>query len=251
MNGPGLILPDWPAPPGVRAASTTRTGGSSDHEYRSLNLGAHVGDEPGAVARNRRRLLDACGLDTEPCWLRQEHGIGVVELGGSLPPAPAADASVARSPGPVCVVLTADCLPVLFADRQGRAVAAAHAGWRGLAAGVLRATVEGMGVPPADLLAWLGPAIGQDAFEVGPEVRERFADADPGAADCFRRGAGDRWHADLAGLARRTLAACGVERVYGGSQCTYSDPVRFFSHRRDGLCGRMASMIWLANPGPR
>jgi YfiH family protein len=251
VSGPGLIFPDWPAPPGVRAVSTTRTGGFSDRAYRSLNLGAHVGDEPGAVARNRQRLLEACGLDSEPCWLRQVHGIGVAELGGSMPPEPVADASVARSVGPVCVVLTADCLPVLLADRRGTTVAAAHAGWRGLAGGVLRATVRSMGVPPADLLAWLGPAIGQEAFEVGPEVRERFAQADAGATSGFRRGAGDRWHADLAGLARRALAACGVESVYGGDQCTYSDPGRFFSHRRDGPCGRMASMIWLADPGHR
>lgn len=247
MTESDLIVPDWPAPPGVRAVSTTRAGGVSTGIYRSLNLGAHVGDAPDAVEDNRRRLAATCRLDAEPGWLEQEHGTRVVELGPALHGEPAADGAISRRQGAVCVVLTADCLPVLLATRQGTVVAAAHAGWRGLADGVLQAAVAAMDVPPGDVIAWLGPAIGQDAFEVGGEVRERFVAADPGVAGHFRRGEGDRWHADLAGLARHVLARCGVGEVAGGDACTYSDPQRFFSHRRDGPCGRMASMIWLAD----
>lgn len=245
MTGPGLIHPRWPAPPGIRAVSTTRIGGVGAGEFRSLNLGAHVGDTADAVAGNRRLLREACGLAEEPGWLKQVHGTDVVELRPSLPAEPQADAAIAREPGLACVVLTADCLPVLLADMRGEVIGAAHAGWRGLAGGVLEAVVEAMGVAPERLLAWLGPAIGQAAFEVGPEVRERFADADPGAADCFLPGAGDRWHADLPGLARRVLETRGVAAIRASGLCTHADPGRFFSHRRDGRCGRMATLIWM------
>jgi YfiH family protein len=246
---PPLIRPDWPAPARVRAVSTTRLGGVSTGPWTSLNLGARTDDEPDHVAENRRRLASASGCPP-PAWLAQVHGRNVVEL--ELPPAaagpqPEADASVTGRPGVACVVLSADCLPVLFCDRAGTRVAAAHAGWRGLAAGVLEATLERLGAAPAETLAWLGPCIGPAAFEVGPEVRRAFLETDAGAAAAFVRGRGDRWHADLRGLARRRLAAAGVHRVGASDACTASEPGRFFSHRRDGPCGRMATLIWLAD----
>jgi YfiH family protein len=241
------LFPDWPAPPSVRAALTTRHGGVSAAPWDSLNLAAHVGDDPAHVAENRRRLRAHLDLPAEPFWLRQVHGCDVAQAGASDGVAPcSADASVATTPGLVCAVLTADCLPVLFCDRLGSWVAAAHAGWRGLAAGVLERTVQRAPASPGELLAWLGPAIGPQAFEVGPEVREAFVAADPGAADCFSVSPAGRWLADLYGLARRRLAACGVGWVGGGGLCTYTDSDRFFSFRRDGTTGRMASLIWLA-----
>jgi len=239
-----LIVPEWPAPDSVRAVSTTRAGGVSRGSYATLNLGARVGDDPDAVAENRRRLARGAGLPAEPAWLRQVHGIEVVEAGRRESPAEA-DAVFSRRPGAVCAVLTADCLPVLLCSRQGTAVAAAHAGWRGLAAGVLEAVIARLDASPRDLIAWLGPAIGQASFEVGPEVRERFLDRDPGASACFLPGRSDRCFADLAGLARRRLLALGLESVHGGDLCTVRDQQRFFSYRRDGECGRMASLIWL------
>jgi YfiH family protein len=251
VTGLGLIMPDWSAPPGVLAVSTTRLGGISEGIYQSLNLGDHVGDRPDAVAENRRRLVAACDLTGEPAWLRQVHGVSIVELDREPGGEAEADASLTRMPGPLCVVLTADCLPVLLACRRGTVVAAVHAGWRGLADGVLQAAVAAMDVPPEQLVAWLGPAIGQAAFEVGPEVRERFVARDSGTAGCFLPGDGDRWQADLPGLATRVLSAQGVGSVYGGDTCTHADPQRFFSHRRDGRCGRMASMIWLADAPDR
>lgn len=240
-----LIRPDWPAPVGVLAWSTTRTGGESVGPYASLNLGDHVGDEPERVSRNRERLRQRLGLACEPLWLRQVHGCAVVEA-GAAPTGCAADAAVAHGPGQVCAVLTADCLPVLLCDRAGSAVAAVHAGWRGLAAGVVDGAVAALGVGPAQVLAWLGPAIGPEAFEVGSEVRSLFLAADPGAEDAFRSTGKDRWLADLYSLARRRLSRAGVTDVFGGGYCTYSDPGRFFSYRRDQVTGRMASLIWLA-----
>jgi len=237
-----MILPDWPAPPGVRAAMTLRTGGASGGPYASLNLGDHVGDDPGAVAENRRRLREALSLPTEPLWLEQVHGTDVARFGGST--RPRADAAVALEPGQVCAVMVADCLPVLLADRARTCVAAAHAGWRGLAAGVLEATVAALPVDPARLVAWLGPAIGPEAFEVGPEVRAAFLAVDPAAEVAFWPGTGDRWLADVYTLARQRLARAGVSEVYGGGWCTVSDPGRFFSYRRDGVTGRMAALVW-------
>lgn len=246
-----LIIPDWPAPPVVRAVSTTRAGGTSRGPYATLNLGTGAGDDPAAVAENRRRLAEGTGLPAEPAWLQQVHGTVVVEATPEPRRAADADAAFARGPGAVCAVLTADCLPVLLASRRGTVVAAAHAGWRGLSAGILEAVISRMGEPADELLAWLGPAIGQAAFEVGPEVRRQFLDADPGCKGCFEAGRGDRWHADLAGIARRRLHAAGLASVFGGGFCTYRDRDRFFSFRRDGECGRMASLIWLEGPGDR
>jgi YfiH family protein len=237
-----FILPDWPAPGTVRAAVSLRSGGASGGPFASLNLGGHVGDDPAAVTENRARLAVSLGLPAEPLWLEQVHGSDVASFGG--PRAPVADASVALEPGQVCAVLVADCLPVLLADREGTCVAAAHAGWRGLAAGVIEKTVASLPVAPDRLVAWLGPAIGPEAFEVGGEVRERFLAADAAAGELFRPSPAGRWLADLFGLARRRLAAAGVKSVHGGGLCTVSDPGRFFSYRRDGMTGRLAALVW-------
>ncbi len=239
---PELIVPAWPAPPAVRAVQTTRLGGCSPPPYASLNLGDHVGDQAAAVAANRERIRPCLGGD--PVWLRQVHGTDVVDAGTAAPGAEA-DAAFARRPGAVCVVMTADCLPVLLCDVRGTVVAAAHAGWRGLCAGVIERTVAAMAVPGGQLLAWLGPAIGPAAFEVGDEVRAAFVAADPGAAPAFVPGAGGRWLADIYELARQRLAAAGVSRVFGGGECTVTDRERYFSYRRDGATGRMGSFIWL------
>jgi YfiH family protein len=286
-TGPGLIAPDWPAPPGVRAAFTLRTGGVSAAPYDSLNMGAAIGDRPEAVAENRRIVRDALRMPAEPVWLEQVHGTHVVALGGAAALGggrdaagrwgaavgagwdaaaggganvtagdgtagigvhgfvPKGDASVAWGPGRVCAIRVADCMPVLFAARDGDAVGAAHAGWRGLAGGVLEATVERMGVPAARLIAWMGPAIGQAHFEVGEEVRVAFTAADPEAASAFLPNARGRWQCDLYALARRRLAAMGVSGVYGGGWCTFADSERFFSYRRSSQCGRMAALIWM------
>ena len=243
------LTPDWPAPATVRALSTWRGGGASGPPYASLNLGAHVGDDAVAVTENRRALRDAAGLPAEPGWLAQVHGIRVMDLDSGIPAGPA-DAAVTRHPSTICAILTADCLPVLLAAASGDRVGAAHAGWRGLAAGVIEATVAALEVPPRDLLAWLGPAIGPRHFEVGPEVREEFlrhAGAGDTAADeaAFAPNARGRYTADLYALARRRLLGLGVERIYGGGECTYADGGRYFSHRRDGRTGRQATLIWL------
>ncbi len=243
MSEAEFVMPDWPAPPAVRAVMTTRAGGVSGGPFASLNLAAHVGDDAAAVAENRRRLRAMLRLPSEPAWLPQVHGREVVQLPGAMPEA--ADAAVTREPGIVCAVLVADCLPVLLAGCEGDRVGVAHAGWRGLAAGVIEATVAALGGDPARLVAWLGPAIGPAAFEVGDEVRAAFIAGDAGAADHFRRGHAGRWLADLPALARRRLAACGVAGVHGGGDCTVADAERFYSYRRDGITGRMAALIWL------
>jgi YfiH family protein len=209
--------------------------------FDSLNVGTHVGDEAGAVAENRRRVRTQLRLPEEPAWIEQVHGIEVLDLDVQRPGA--ADAAITRRAGAVCAVQVADCLPVLLAARDGSAIAAAHAGWRGLAAGVLEATVRSLAVEPGGLIAWLGPAIGGAHFEVGEEVRRAFVDQDAGAASAFVTNARGRWQCDLAGLARRRLAALGVAG-FGGNWCTYADATRFFSYRRDGRCGRMAAFIW-------
>jgi YfiH family protein len=241
---PGGFAPDWPAVPRVRAWTSTRAGGVSRGAYASLNLAAHVGDRDEDVRENRRRVRAALRLPGEPCWLEQVHGAAVRDLDEprSVPPA---DGAVSSRSGVVCAVLTADCLPVLLTDAGGRRVAAAHAGWRGLAAGILPAAVAAMRGPPAELLAWIGPGIGAGAYEVGDEVRTAFVTASPSAAGAFTRNASGRWQADLEWLARASLEAAGVTRIYGGGFCTYSDSGRFFSHRREAPCGRMASLIWL------
>ena len=237
------IRPDWPAPPRVRAGFTTRLGGVSAPPYHALNLGDHVGDDPAAVDENRRRLTEALALPAVPRWLNQVHGCRVVSA-GEVTAGCEADASFTRVPGVVCAVLTADCLPLLLCDREGEGVAAVHAGWRGLADGVVEAAVRRLGLPPERLLAWLGPAIGPERFEVGDEVYRRFVQAHPEARAAFRPAAG-RWLADIYTLARLRLRHCGVEAVFGGDRCTFTEHELFFSYRRDGVTGRMAAVIWL------
>lgn len=239
-----LIIPDWPAPVRVRAVSTTRQGGVSPPPYASLNLAEHVGDAPACVAENRRRLAAMAGYPAEPAWLEQVHGIHTVAAETVRAPV-AADAAWTRTAGRPCAVMTADCLPVLLCDRAGTVVAAAHAGWRGLAGGVIAATVARMDTPSTELLAWLGPAIGPAAFEVGEEVRAAFLELDADNAGCFRPSPAGRWLADLYDLARRQLRRLGVAAIYGGEFCTFSEPERFFSYRRENRTGRMATLIWL------
>ena len=235
---------DWPAPPWVRALSTTRLGGISKGPYASLNLGDHVGDDPRCVAENRERLRLGLGLPAAPNWLRQVHGCEVVVDGDPLEDCQA-DAMVTGRPGQVCAVLTADCLPILLADRAGTRVAAVHAGWRGLLAGVIEAALARLAVPPEALLAWLGPAIGPGAFEVGAELREGFLAKDWQAEAAFIPQGPNKWLADLPLLARQRLASHGCGGVWGGGYCTYQDAGRFYSYRRDGATGRMASLIWI------
>ena len=242
------IVPQWPAGPKVHALITTRNGGVSLPPLDTFNLGAQVGDDTDALLANRRKLRTK--LPAEPYWLRQVHGTRVVNAaeGTHLPEA---DACIATEPDQVCTVLVADCLPVLFCDRAGTTVAAAHAGWRGLSAGVLENTVAALRCQPGNLLAYLGPAIGPGAFEVGADVLEAFTQVDPGAADCFQTKSQTqpqehKWFADLYSLARRRLARAGVTAVFGGDLCTFRDPERFFSHRRDKRTGRQAALIWLS-----
>ncbi|UVL60890.1 peptidoglycan editing factor PgeF [Pseudomonas sp. B21-032] len=237
-----LLFPDWPAPAGVRACVTTRSGGVSLPPYESFNLGDHVGDAPAAVAENRRRLTAEFGI--QPAWLKQVHGVVVADADPGV--IAEADASYSDTPGIACTVMTADCLPVLFCDRAGTRVAAAHAGWRGLANGVLEATLERLALPPEEVLVWLGPAIGPQAFEVGLEVRDAFTTVHPETAQAFVPGAQPgKLMADIYQLARLRLAARGVNAVYGGGLCTVSDP-RFYSYRRTPQGGRFASLVWLA-----
>jgi YfiH family protein len=235
-----LIFPDWPAPANVQAASTTRQGGVSRAPYDSFNLGLHCGDHTAQVAENRRLLRKYLALPTEPAWLKQVHSACAVAAGASVTEA---DAAYSFAKHEVCVVMTADCLPVLFCDRDGMRVAAAHAGWRGLAAGVLENTVSALQCPPADVLAWLGPAIGAGAFEVGQEVRDAFVEVDARAAQAFQANRPAHYWCDLYELARQRLNSVGVTAIYGGEFCTYSDQ-RFYSYRRDKVTGRMASLIW-------
>jgi len=246
LNDCDLIFPDWPAPANVKALQTTRAGGTSIGSYASLNLGDHVNDDPLKVAANRQ-LLNTY-VPTEPLWLNQVHGITVVDASAASC-LPAADASYTRVSNVVCAVMTADCLPILLCDVQGTIVAVVHAGWRSLLDGVTEATVAAMQSPGNELMAWLGPAIGPDAFEVGQEVREAFMARDSKAEAAFRPVTADKWLGNIYLLARLRLQKMGVTRIYGGGisedYCTYSDAKRFFSFRRDGATGRMATMIWL------
>lgn len=243
MNTYDWIIPDWPAPSWVKAVTTTRAGGVSVGAYAAMNLAEHVADDPLAVTENRRRLREQLELPAEPVWLQQVHGRGVVDADSAAPGAEG-DGAVSRVPGHVCAVMTADCLPVLLCDRAGTRVAAIHAGWRGLADGVIEAAVAALGLPGNNVLAWLGPAIGPQAFEVGEEVRAAFVAHTPAAAEAFRPH-GERWHADMYQLAHQRLAALGIAEVYGGGLCTYTDAARFYSYRRDGATGRMATLIWM------
>ncbi|MGH8866192.1 MAG: peptidoglycan editing factor PgeF [Burkholderiales bacterium] len=237
------LTPDWPAPARVKACVTTRAGGVSVAPFDTLNLGEHVEDDPVAVTENRQRLTAQLGC--QPAWLRQVHGIAVVEADPRL--VVEADASWTATAGIACTAMTADCLPALFCDRAGSRVAAAHAGWRGLVGGVLEATLDTLAVPAEEVLVWLGPAIGPQAFEVGAEVREAFVTAHPQTAVAFlpSRNSG-RFLADIYALARLRLVARGVTAVYGGGFCTVSDP-RFFSYRCAARTGRFASLVWLSS----
>ncbi len=246
---PAWIDADWPAPPRVRGLTTLRGGdGVSRPPFDRLNLGLRCGDDPAAAARNRSLLAQWLDLPSPPHWLQQVHGTGVLRF--DAPPEgdaePEADAAVTSAPGVVLAILTADCLPVLFAARDGSEIGAAHAGWRGLASGVLERTVQAMRTPASALVAWLGPAAGPRHYEIGAEVRDAFLAHDPGAAGAFESTRPGHWRVDLPALARRRLAAAGVHAVYGGDRCTLAEPGHFFSHRRDGRSGRMATLAWLA-----
>lgn len=239
-----LIIPQWPLPDGVAACSTTRVGGVSLPPWNSLNLGAHCGDNLAHVEENRRRVYENAHFPSKPVWLEQVHGKTVLKLTGEPYTDKRADASYSATPGTVCAVMTADCLPVLFCNKSGTEVAAAHAGWRGLCEGVLEETVACFQDAPQNIIAWLGPAIGPDAFEVGPEVREAFMAKDAQAERAFRPSA-DKYIANIYQLARQRLANVGVTQLYGGDRCTFSEEDDFFSYRRDRITGRMASFIWL------
>ena len=241
MHKPEFIIPDWPAPANVKALQTTRAGGISTGSYASLNLGDHVKDNPLHVAHNRQSLSPF--LPTEPVWLQQVHGIRVIDASTSSC-LETADASFSTRKEVVCVTMTADCLPVLLCDEAGTVVAAIHAGWRSLCDGVIEAAVEVMPGEASHLMAWLGPAIGPEAFEVGGEVRQQFIVHDAQAEAAFRPH-GNKWLGDLYTIARQRLQSSGITRIYGGERCTYSEPESFFSFRRDGDTGRMATFIWL------
>ncbi|WP_024871543.1 peptidoglycan editing factor PgeF [Tolumonas lignilytica] len=239
-----LIQPEWPAPANVQAFFTTRSGGVSQGIYQGLNLGIHVGDDPALVMQNRQLLAQQLALPAAPIWLDQVHGTEVLRAEAPVITPPQADAATTTQIGLPLTVMTADCLPVLFCDKSGTVVATAHAGWRGLCAGVLEKTIQAMHVAPSDLLAWIGPAIGPSAFEVGDEVKAAFVAHDPHANAAFV-AKNDKWFADLFMLARQRISVAGVTAIYGGNQCTFSDAKRFYSYRRDGQTGRMAGLIWL------
>ena len=241
MSGADWLRPDWPAPVGVQACVTTRVGGVSQGPFASFNLGIHVDDDPAAVAENRRRLGEALGC--RPAWLEQVHGTDVVEAAPER--VLRADAAWSETPGIAVTMMTADCLPALFCRRDGSRVAAAHAGWRGLAGGVLEAAAASLEVAPAEVLVWLGPAIGPASFEVGAEVREAFIAQHAAAEHCFVARGGDKYLGDLYALARLRLATRGITAVYGGGLDTFTDQERFFSYRRSSRTGRFASLIWI------
>ncbi|HCU54320.1 MAG TPA: peptidoglycan editing factor PgeF [Gammaproteobacteria bacterium] len=240
------IVPDWPAPSAVHAAVTTRIGGVSLEPYATFNLAAHVGDNPSSVSANRARLRDTLQLPSEPVWLRQVHGVKVIDA-GQAGVDPEADGAYTMHSGIVCTVLTADCLPVLLCDRSGTRVAALHAGWRGLVNGVIEAGVKALGLDGHELMAWLGPAIGPTAFEVGAEVRQAFTSHDPQAETAFLPLTGGKYLANIYQLARQRLTTIGIHQIFGGDFCTVRDTGRFYSFRRDGATGRMASLIWLSS----
>ena len=238
------LVPDWDAPRNVRAFVTTRAGGVSEGEFESMNLASRGGDDPEHVAKNR--LIVREHLPAMPRWMAQVHGTDVADLDRlDESQVPTADAAVASLPGRVGVVLTADCMPLFLCDESGEHVAVVHAGWRGMAAGVIESTVRVIGAAPSQLMAWMGPTIGPSAFEVGPEVREAFVAHDPDAREAFRTHKPGKFMADLYALARRRLARVGVARVHGGGFCTYTDSARFFSYRRAQKSGRMGAFIWI------
>ncbi|NND59617.1 MAG: peptidoglycan editing factor PgeF [Gammaproteobacteria bacterium] len=242
-----VIEPDWPAPSNVRAYSTQRTGGSSHRPYDSLNLSDYVGDDPRRVRQNRDLLRHELRLPAEPVWLQQKHDRGVIaadRVPVGSEPLPA-DAATAHQPGHVCAVLTADCLPVVVCDSDGSRVSAIHAGWRGLATGVIPAALAQLGTHGRNLMAWLGPCIGPAAYEIDKPVRDRLLQATPAALSAFEETRAGHWRADLAAIARVQLSENGVTDIYGGGFCTYTESHRFYSHRREQICGRQATLIWL------
>jgi len=240
----GWIEPNWPAPPGIRALTTIRPGGYSQQPFDGLNMGDHVGDDPTAVKRNRQLLYQSLNLPSAPVWLNQVHSTQVIEV-GVVPEGWEADALFSSAPDQACAVLTADCLPLLLCTRAGDRVAAVHAGWRGLAAGVIEATLDRLAVPGDEVMAWLGPAIGPACFEVGAEVRAAFLQHDPEAESAFKANRPGHWLADIYLLARQRLKARSVTSVWGGEYCTVTDKEQFYSYRRDGRTGRMATLIWI------
>jgi len=243
-----IIRPDWPAPPRVRAASTTRIGGVSGGVYQGLNLASHVADDSQHVLHNRELLRQALALPGEPLWLNQVHSAGVVAAddADASDQDLRADAAWSAQSGKICAVLTADCLPLLLCDSAGTRVASVHAGWRGLHAGVIRSTIAAMSLPGEQIMAWLGPAIGSQAFEVGADVLAAFTAKHPDYAQAFQQTDAEHWLCDIYQLAGIELQQVGVSQIYGGGLCTWSDKHRFYSYRRDGVTGRMASLIWLA-----
>lgn len=241
MKHHSLLIPDWPAPRNIRAATTLRPGGSSSGAFASLNMAMHVGDEDERVKQNRLTVKNLLQLPVEPSWLEQIHGNDIIKASatGRLE---RADASYSDETGIVCAVMTADCLPLLMCSSEGKQVAAVHAGWRGLLAGIITQTVATFN--DRDLLVWLGPAIGPDCFEVGSEVRNAFLEKAPACTDAFKPGKQDKWLADIYQLARIELTGLGIRRIYGGHFCTYTDAERFYSYRRESKTGRMATLIW-------
>lgn len=238
------IIPNWPAPENVLTVSTTRFGGVSAAPYSALNVGLHVGDDVSAVLTNRQLLKDHCWLTTEPAWLNQVHSPIVIDLTAPLTDVIDADGSFTRVPGLACAIMTADCLPILLCNKQGTEVAAVHAGWRGLAAGVIDNAIAKFTCSAADIMVWMGPAIGPMAFEVGNDVRDQFIAVDTNATEAFVAH-GDKWLANLYLLARQRLQQHGINAIYGGDHCTFSDDELFYSYRRQAVTGRQASLIWL------
>lgn len=239
------ICPEWPAPNYIKAYTTTRVTGHSKVPFDNFNLAMHVEDDPKAVTKNREQLINELKLPHEPIWLHQVHGTAVVSINGSLKDEPAADAAITHEHNRICTVLTADCLPILLCDAEGKAVAAIHAGWRGLLAGVIDNAVEALSLPPENILAWLGPAIGPEAFEINEEIRSSYIDRDKNNEPAFHKH-NQSWYGDLYELARINLSRYGITRVSGGNFCTFRDKERFFSYRRaKGPTGRMATMIWI------
>jgi hypothetical protein len=246
MNSNSLILPDWPAPQSIKAFSTTRIGGFSSPPYEGFNLGTHVGDEPANVVTNRDYLVNLALLPESPRWLNQVHSTRVInshdwQLNSD------ADAIVSQHINHICTIMTADCLPVLLCNKQGNTVAAIHAGWRGLAAGVIEKTITQFGGDPQDILVWLGPAIGPQQFEVGPDVYQTFIQHDVKASQAFKQTDATHYLANIYLLAKQRLTALGIEAIFGGDLCTATDQRRFFSYRRDHITGRMASIIWISD----
>lgn len=237
-----FIFPDWPVPENIKATVTTRTGGYSQSPFNGFNLATHVEDEHDAVIKNRKMLTEALQLPSEPVWLEQVHSAVAIEASNKNRKA---DASYTNQINTVCAVMTADCLPVLFCNKHGTQVAAAHAGWRGLADGILEATIDAMNEKTNELMVWMGPAIGPDVFEVGDEVRDAFIQVLPQAEQAFTQKNPGCWLADMYLLARQRLEQKGITDIYGGGYCTYTEKERFYSYRRDGKTGRMASLIWI------